>query len=69
MTYEIVNRFTASPDGVRSKTYTEGEVIAPTHPIEHNQMQSALMRGDAKFWIPKAVENRADKIKRAPQRK
>jgi len=69
MTYQIIHPFNASPDGVRAKTYTQGEVVSPTHPIEHNQMQNAVMRGDAKVWLPDAVEHRIDKVKRAPKRK
>ena len=69
MTYEIINQFTASPDAIRSKTYSVGEVVTPTNVHERNQMQNALMRGDAKVWLPDSVEHRIDKVKRAPRRK
>jgi hypothetical protein len=69
MTYQIQQSFTASPDAIRSKTYSVGEVVEPTNIHERNQMQLALMRGDAKVWMPDAVEHRIDKVKRAPRRK
>lgn len=69
MTYEILFPFQASPNGVTVKQYLVGDIITPTHIIERQQLDIAVQKGDACHWIPKSVENRIDKVKRAPKRK
>lgn len=67
--YEIINTFQASPDGVRVKTYAEGDVVEPTNRHEADQLRKAIERGDARAWLPKSVEERQTKVTRAPKRK
>jgi len=66
-TYEITSEFKASTDGLTTKTYNVGDIVTPNSQNENAQLAHAVGRGHAIAYLPKALQERITKIKRAPK--